>query len=157
MSHTGKTALITGGCSGLGRAIAEMFLERGANVVVCDVNEATTDDFREKVSEAHPGKTIVLKRDITHQDAIDDMFIRAEGIFKKIDFVINNAGILDKFDPVGDLERDLWDRIIAVNLTAPAMITKAAVNSMLKNNVKGSIVNISSIAAVRGFCAGSIF
>jgi NAD(P)-dependent dehydrogenase (short-subunit alcohol dehydrogenase family) len=57
-------------------------------------------------------------------------------------------------DPVGSLEKDLWDRIIAVNLTAPMMVTKLGVNHMLEKQIKGSIINIGSVAALRGFAAG---
>lgn len=57
-------------------------------------------------------------------------------------------------DPVGSLDKDLWDRIIAVNLTAPMMVTKLGVNHMLEKQIKGSIINIGSVAALRGFAAG---
>jgi hypothetical protein len=57
-------------------------------------------------------------------------------------------------DPVGTLEKDLWDRIIAVNLTAPMMVTKLGVNHMMEKQIKGSIINIGSVAALRGFAAG---
>ena len=62
--------------------------------------------------------------------------------------------MMDRFDPAGELERSMWDRVIALNLTAPTMVTKRAVNSMLKREVKGSIVNIASIAGFRGFTSG---
>jgi NAD(P)-dependent dehydrogenase (short-subunit alcohol dehydrogenase family) len=55
---------------------------------------------------------------------------------------------------VGSLEKDLWDRIIAVNLTAPMMVTKLGVNHMMDKEIKGSIINIGSAAATRGFAAG---
>lgn len=57
-------------------------------------------------------------------------------------------------DPVGNLDKKLWDQVVAVNLTAPYMISKLAVQHMLEKQIKGSIVNIGSIAAIRGFAAG---
>ena len=154
MSFKDKTTLVTGACGGLGRAIAEAFLAEGADVVVCDINKELISDFKEKVSAAYPERTLVLDLDITKDSAIDDMFEQAEKKYGNIHFVINSAGRMDRFDPAGELERSWWDSVIALNLTAPTMVTKRAVNSMLKNGVKGSIVNIASIAGFRGFTSG---
>lgn len=156
-SDSRKTALITGAAGGLGRAIAEQFLLEGANVVVCDVNDSLLADFEEKVSPAYPGCTLVLKTDITSESALDSLFAEAEAKFGQIDHVVNSAGMMDGFDPAGDLERELWDRVIALNLTAPMMVTKRAVRSMLKHEVKGSIVNIASVAGFRGFTSGAAY
>ena len=155
MSCKGKTALVTGAGGGLGRAIAEAFLIEGANVVVCDINEELRNDFKEKVSAAYTGCTLVLDTNVTKDSALDDMFAKAEKTFGPLDYVINSAGMMDKFDPVGDMDRSWWDRVIALNLTAPAMITKRAINMMMKAGKKGSIVNIASIAGERGFTSGT--
>ncbi len=178
--HKQKTALITGAAGGLGvytasdrvstssvhnpeaygylgRAIAEQFLLEGANVVVCDINQELIADFKDKVSAAYPECTLVLKTDITDEAALDSMFEEAEKTFGKIDYVVNSAGMMDRFDPAGELERAMWDRVIALNLTAPTMVTKRAVNLMLKHEAKGSIVNIASVAAFRGFCSGAAY
>ncbi len=141
----------------LGRAIAEQFLLEGANVVVCDINQELIADFKDKVSAAYPECTLVLKTDITDEAALDSMFEEAEKTFGKIDYVVNSAGMMDRFDPAGELERAMWDRVIALNLTAPTMVTKRAVNLMLKHEAKGSIVNIASVAAFRGFCSGAAY
>lgn len=97
----------------------------------------------------------MVECDITKDEALDDLFQQAEKTFSKIDCVINSAGVMDVFDPAGDLDPKMWDRVISINLTAPVMITKRAVNHMLKNDIKGSIVNIASIAAFRGFSSGN--
>lgn len=122
--------------------------------MVCDRNKQLVADFKEHFSAAYPECTLALELDITSDAALDDMFKQAEEMFGHLDYVVNNAGIMDKFDPVGDLERDAWDRTIAINLTAPTMVTKRAVNMMLKHETKGAIVNIASIAGVRGFASG---
>jgi NAD(P)-dependent dehydrogenase (short-subunit alcohol dehydrogenase family) len=149
VAHAHKTALITGACGGLGRAIAERFLQEGANVVVCDVNDKLIESFRGEVSAAYPECTLVLKLDVTSDTDLDELFAQGEKVFGKINFVVNNCGIMDRFDPAGDTERSLWDKVIAVNLTAPAMVTKRAVNTFSKHGTRGSIVNISSIAGIR--------
>ncbi|TKA79131.1 hypothetical protein B0A55_02413 [Friedmanniomyces simplex] len=157
VAHAHKTALITGACGGLGRATAEHFLREGANVVVCDINDALIADFNEKVAAAYPECTLVLKVDVTDDGALDEMFARAEEKFGGVEIVVNNCGVMDNFDPVGEMSREMWDRVIAINLTAPAMVTKRAVNMMLKHGTKGSIVNIASIAGVRGYASGSAY
>lgn len=141
---------------GLGRAIAEHFLHEGANVCVCDVNEQLIADFKDKVAAAYPECVLTLRVDVTSEAALDDMFEQAEKMFAHIDYVVNNAGVMDKFEAVGDVKKDTWDRVLAINLTAPSMVTKRAVNMMLKHGTKGSIVNIASVAGVRGFAAGMI-
>ena len=100
MALNGKNGLITGACGGLGRAIAEDFLIEGANVVVCDIRKDLVDDFKEKVSPAYPECTLALECDITKDSSLDKMFAEAEKKFGHLDFVINCAGMMDRFDPI---------------------------------------------------------
>lgn len=117
-------------------------------------NHIPVADFKEKVSSAYPECTLVLECDVTSDTALDDIFEQAEKTFGQLDYVINSAGIMDPFDPAGDMKRATWDRVIAINLTAPAMITRRAVNMMMKKQIKGAIVNVASIAGFRGFTNG---
>jgi NAD(P)-dependent dehydrogenase (short-subunit alcohol dehydrogenase family) len=103
-----KTGLVTGGCGGLGRAIAEAFLLAGANVVVCDINAELIADFKEKVSSAYPECTLALQADITKDEAIEQVFSEGEKLFGGLDFVINCAGRIDRFDAVAEMVRT-WD------------------------------------------------
>lgn len=150
MSCKGKTALITGAGGGLGRTIAEELLAQGANIVICDINEELLADFDEKVASSNKDRTLALKCNITDDSAIDTLFAEIEKKFGALDILVNSAGMMDKFDAAGDVERSWWDRVIALNLTAPTMVTQRAVKLMKK----GSIVNISSIAGIRGFSSG---
>lgn len=111
-------------------------------------------DFKDKVAAAYPECVLTLKIDVTSDEALDDMFEQAEKMFGQVDYVVNSCGIMDRFDPAGDTDRALWDRVIAINLTAPAMVTKRAVNGMLKHGLKGAIVNIASTSSFKGFTAG---
>lgn len=149
-----KTVLVTGAGGGLGRAIAEHFLSSGANVVICDINTKLVDDFKDKLSSAHPKRILALTSDITSDAALDDLFAQATSTFGHFDIVVNSAGVMDRFDPAGELRRSEWDRVIAVNLTAPTMITQRAVKMFLAHGTKGTIVNIASIAGYRGFANG---
>ncbi|KAF7189741.1 3-beta-hydroxycholanate 3-dehydrogenase (NAD(+)) 2 [Pseudocercospora fuligena] len=153
-THQGKTVLVTGAGGGLGRVIAEKFVVSGANVVVCDINKELLADWREKVESANSDRVLSVETDITSETALDDLFEQTEKRFGHFDYVINSAGVIDRFDPAGTMDRSTWDKVIAVNLTAPMSIIKRGVNSMLKAQVKGSIVNIASVAAFKGFANG---
>lgn len=149
-----KVALVTGGCGGLGRAIAEAFLRAGSNVVVCDINAELIADVKEKVSAAYPECTLALQADITKDENIETIFSEGEKMFGGIDFVVNCAGRIDRFDAVAEMERQMWDKVIALNLTAPAVVSGRAVRKWLEDSKKGSIINIASIAGFRGFTCG---
>lgn len=104
-----KTALVTGGCGGLGRAISEAFLRAGANVVVCDINAELIADFKEKVSSAYPDCTLAVQADITKDENIEEVFSEGEKLFGGLDFVINCAGRIDRFDAVAEMVR--WSNL----------------------------------------------
>lgn len=154
MAHQAKTVLVTGGGGGLGRAIADHFFDLGANVVICDINQQLLADFNDKTASKDAGRALAVECDITNETALDDLFVQAEQKFGAFDFVINSAGIVDKFHPAGSLERSEFDLLMAVNLMAPTFVTKRAVNAMLKAEKKGSIVNIGSVACFKGLAAG---
>ena len=157
MSFKGKTALVTGGCGGLGRAIAEAFLAEGANVVVCDINKDLIAEFKDQVGNSKADRTLVLESNLTNDTAQEELFKQAIEKFGQLDFVCNSAGVMDDFSPAGDMERSMWDKVIAVNLTAPTMITGRAVKHMTEKGIKGSIVNIASVAGSRGYTAGCAY
>lgn len=120
------------------------------------MNDTNIQDFRSNLSPAYPECTLVVKGDITDTTTIEDLFAQGVKTFGKIDYVINSAGVMDHIQPVGELEKDVWDRVLAINLTAPTFISKCAVNAFLEAKTKGAIVNIGSIASVKGFVAGKI-
>ncbi|KAJ5624433.1 Glucose/ribitol dehydrogenase [Penicillium lagena] len=152
----GKTCLVTGGAGGLGKVIATKFLEAGANVVICDVNDDRLQQTSTELSSKGPFKAI--KTDITNQAEVQSLFDQLIQAFGKIDVLINNAGIMDKFDPVGDLDFELWDRVMAVNLTAPFLLSKLAVRNMLEQpQPDGRIINIVSVAGKAGWAAGAAY
>ncbi|KAF1827889.1 NAD(P)-binding protein [Dissoconium aciculare CBS 342.82] len=156
--HANRTVLVTGGGGGLGRVIVEHFLSVGANVVTCDINAELLADFTAKVTSAYPEKTLAVQCDITSEAALDELFAQIETKFGKLDYVVNSAGIMDRFDPAGTIDRALFERVLAVNLIAPTMISKRAINLMQKHQIQGgAIVNIASIAAFKGGAAGAAY
>ncbi|KAJ6011564.1 Glucose/ribitol dehydrogenase [Penicillium sp. IBT 35674x] len=152
----GKTCLVTGGAGGLGKAIATKYLEAGANVVICDINEERLQQTSTELSPMGPFKAV--KADITNQNEVESLFKEIIQEFGKIDVLVNNAGIMDKFDPIGDLDPELWNRVIAINLTAPFLLSKLAVRNMLEQEKPdGRIINIISVAGKAGCAAGAAY
>ncbi|KAF7586148.1 hypothetical protein BBP40_009403 [Aspergillus hancockii] len=153
---SGKTCLVTGGAGGLGKAIARKFLEAGANVVICDINEDRVQQTSAELTGK--GSLKALKVDITSSTAVQGLFGTIIADYGKLDILINNAGIMDRFDPVGDLDEDLWDKVMAVNLTAPFLLSKLAVRNMLEQpSPDGCILNIVSLAGKAGWTAGAAY
>ncbi|KAI0117945.1 NAD(P)-binding protein [Nemania sp. FL0031] len=156
-SAAGKTIVISGAAGGLGKAIASAFLEAGANVAIFDVNE---DRLKETAAEweKYGDKTITAKANITNETEVNDFFTKASAKFGRIDMMINNAGVMDKFDPAGTLPLDLWNHVIGVNLTGAYLCTKAAVSAFEKQEPSGgTIINIGSLASFRGLSAGAAY
>ncbi|KAJ5924335.1 hypothetical protein N7466_008522 [Penicillium verhagenii] len=152
----GKTCLVTGGAGGLGKAIATKYLEAGANVVICDINEDRLQQTSAELSTKGPFKAI--KTDITSQSEVEALFEQIIQEFGKIDVLVNNAGIMDRFDGAADLDPELWNRVIAINLTAPFLLSKLAVRNMLEQEKpQGRIINIVSIAGKAGGAAGAAY
>ncbi|OCK73892.1 short-chain dehydrogenase/reductase SDR [Lepidopterella palustris CBS 459.81] len=157
-SYKGKTVLVTGGAGGLGKAISTSFLEAGANVVLIDVNQERLTACADELSAAHSNRVLALKVNITDEAAVEKMMKDTVSKFGRLDVLVNNAGIMDHFDPVGELSKSLWDRVIAVNLTAPMLTSKLAVNQMLSQEpAGGAILNVASTASVKGFPAGAAY
>ncbi|KAI0418419.1 hypothetical protein F5X98DRAFT_118773 [Xylaria grammica] len=156
-SAAGKTIVITGGAGGLGKVIASAFLEAGANVAIFDVHEGRLKETAAEW-EKYGDKFITAQTDITDETAVNTFFTSVSAKFGRIDLLVNNAGIMDKFDGVGTTSADMWNRIIGVNLTGAYLCTKAAVNAFeAQSPVGGTIINIASISAVRGLNAGAAY
>ena len=140
LDFAGRVAIVTGAVRGLGRAVAERLYERGASVAV-NVRDAQR---AEAAAQALGERALAIPGDIAAPGVPEDMVRRTLDRFGRLDIVINNAAIATstRFD---DLTADAWRRAIEVNLTAPFLLTKAALPAM-KAQHYGRIVNISSTA-----------
>ena len=142
MKLEGKTAVVTGAASGIGRAIARLFKAEGAEVIAVDLDEERLD----KVATELGCEQVLV--DITSAEGISAITNRP-----KIDILCNNAGILDALTPLLDVDDAMWDRVLDVNLTAPFKLAKAIIPGMIEGG-GGSVVNTCSAAALSGGRAG---
>jgi NAD(P)-dependent dehydrogenase (short-subunit alcohol dehydrogenase family) len=145
-----RTAVITGGCSGIGLATARRFAEEGAHVVVADI-----DDTRgEEVAAELDG--LYVRTDVTDKDQVDALFARAKETYGSVDVAFNNAGISPpEDDSILDTELEAWRRVQEVNLTSVYLCCKSALPYMLEQQ-RGSIINTASFVAVMGAATSQI-
>ncbi|KAI1344237.1 short chain dehydrogenase [Xylariaceae sp. FL0016] len=156
-SLEGKSVVVTGAAGGLGRAIATAFLEAGANVAVCDVNEERLQQTRLEW-DSFSTRALVSKVDVTKSEEVQGFVQGVVAKFGRIDMLVNNAGVMDAFDPVGTTAESMWDRVISINLTGTFHCTKAAVNAMEAQSPPGGVViSIGSVASYRGVNAGAAY
>ncbi|KAK2760868.1 hypothetical protein FQN54_002108 [Arachnomyces sp. PD_36] len=148
-----KTVIVTGGAGGLGKAIATAALEAGANVVIVDINEPLLEQCYSELSPQGP--LLSVKADVTCESSAQDIFTRTTEKFGGVDVLVNNAGIMDTFKPVGEIDMVEFERVMSINVKGPAILSKLAVNAFLaKETPSGNIVNIGSQSSFRGGIAG---
>ncbi len=144
----GKTALITGAATGIGRAIALAFANEGAWV---GINYRTSEDeakaLASHVTEAG-GKALILRADISLASQVKDMFGRIEDEWGRLDILVNNAGIVRRAK-LWELTEEIWDEMMAVNLKGAFLCSQAAARLMVKQG-GGCIINIASMRAISG-------
>ncbi|KAK2038151.1 short chain dehydrogenase/oxidoreductase [Colletotrichum somersetense] len=151
-----KTCLITGGAGALGKVVAEAFLRAGASVVICDIHKERLSRASEELASL--GSLTAFLGDITSQQEVHRLFDDIEAKLGKLDILVNNAGIADQFQPVGDLDIDEWHQVISTNLTAPMLLSRLAVRSMLDGpDPGGCIINMASAASKAGMIAGAAY
>jgi NAD(P)-dependent dehydrogenase (short-subunit alcohol dehydrogenase family) len=146
----GKTAVITGGCSGIGLATARRFAEEGAKVVIGDVDDAKGPGIAEELGGTY------VHVDVTDKEQVDALFKTAKDTYGSVDIAFNNAGISPpEDDSILDTDLEAWKRVQDVNLTSVYLCCKAALPYMLEQK-RGSIINTASFVAVMGAATSQI-
>lgn len=143
----GKTAVITGGNSGVGAATAMLFAKEGANIVISARRQAALDEVAEKIT-AEGGNVITVSTDISKDEDCKALMDAAINKFGKIDILVNNAGVLDTgLAPVDKFDDDEIQKVISINQVGTMQCIRAALAHM---SVGASIVNVASVAGVNG-------
>jgi NAD(P)-dependent dehydrogenase (short-subunit alcohol dehydrogenase family) len=146
----GKTAVVTGAGSGIGRATAVRLAEEGARVVAVD----QADERLRKLLADRPDLDLVsVTADLTREDAPGRVL---EACGARLDVLVNNAGIMDRFQSVAEVDDATWDRVFAVNVVSCMRLMRAAI-PLMKAGGGGAIVNVASEAALRGSAAGAAY
>jgi 3-oxoacyl-[acyl-carrier protein] reductase len=150
----GKTILITGAASGIGRATALIFAREGANVVCADINEAGVRETAHQVN-AIGSQALALTIDVSKRAAVNDMVQLALNGFGRIDFLFNSAGSAMKRSKFLDIDDDLLERTFDLNFKGTFYAMQAVIPHMLENK-GGVIVNVASMSVKRGGPGSSV-
>lgn len=147
-----KVAIVTGGASGIGKAIVEIFLEEGAKVVIADINEELGLAMLEENSE---GNLVFIKADSASTEDSEKIVSAAVENFGALHIAVNNAGIGGPSTDVGNYPLDLWNKVIDINLNGVFYGMHFQLPEMEK--VGGSIINMASILGEVGFANSSAY
>ena len=151
---SGKVAVVTGGCSGIGLATVKRFVEEGAKVVIGDIDDAKGSALVTELGGADIATYVHV--DVTSKEEVDALFKTAKDNYGSVDIAFNNAGISPPDDDsILDTELDAWRRVQEVNLTSVYLCCKAALPYMLEQK-SGSIINTASFVAAMGAATSQI-
>jgi NAD(P)-dependent dehydrogenase (short-subunit alcohol dehydrogenase family) len=155
MRLKGKTAVVTGAASGMGKAIAILYAKEGAKVVVSDINldaaKATVAEI-----ESNGGIATAVLVNVTKEKDIQNVIDTAVNAYGTVDILVNNAGIMDNFVPAADVTDELWERVFAINTTGPMRAIRKAL-PIFTGQGGGVIVNIASAGGLMGSRAGAAY
>lgn len=162
----GGVAIVTGAARGIGRGISLGLAEAGFDVVLADLETDAGDVSYElsgkaqlaattrEVAACGDGDALAVGCDVTRADDVAALVAATRERFGRVDLVVNNAGVVH-FAPIVEIEEERWDRVYAVNVKGPFLVSRAAIPSLVES--QGNIVNIASVAGKRGHPLGSLY
>lgn len=153
-NYTSKVVVITGAGSGMGRAMVGEFLSRGAYVAALDINLERAIETVRRLD--NPTTAFPYQVDVSNERSVEAAVDAIIARWDRIDLLCNNAGILDGHAPAHEVSLDEWNRVIAVNLTGPFLMSRAVIPQMLKQG-KGAIINTSSTSGFSAAGGGSAY
>lgn len=149
-----KTVLITGATSGIGKATAEVFAEKGFSLILCGRRQYRLDELQADL--AHKTRVVTLNFDVREREAVAESIASLNSEFSKIDILINNAGNAHGFDTVDIANLDDWDAMLDINVKGLLYVTKAVLPSMIEKK-EGHIINIGSLAGKEVYQRGNVY
>ena len=155
MKLQGKSIVVTGASSGMGRAIVELFAREGANVVAVARRKERLEELAASLAGA-PGKVVVYAGDVSQRETNEEMIAAAVEQFGKLDVLVNNAGVMDDMSPIADVDDDRYEKVMRVNVYGPMCAMRRAVQVFLEQGKGGNIINVASVGAMRT-CAGAVY
>ncbi len=150
-----KVSIVTGAGAGMGKAIALLFAAEGSKVVATDIVQSRLDALKREI-EVKGGEVTTLVVDMSKEEDVENMVQVAAKTYGTLDILVNNAGIMDHFQPVGEVENSMWEKVMKTNLEGPFKAMRSAVKIFLSKG-SGVIVNVSSIGGINGGRAGAAY
>lgn len=149
----GKVALITGGASGIGEAIAKIYAEEGCKTLLVDINGTRLDDIVKEISDTG-ADCVGVCADVVDENAVADFFHKAIGKWGHIDLVVNSAGRDSLAPPISQVTMEEWNKTIGPNLTGVFLCCREAFRVMENQESGGRIMNIGSSSTKMASCPG---
>ena len=150
-----KVSIITGAGSGMSKAIALLFAAEGSKVVGIDIDQNRLDVLKSEIKEKG-GEVRTLIANMAIEEDIENMIKVAINHYGTLDILVNNAGVMDHFQPVGEVENSMWEKVMKINLEGPFKAMRSAVKIFLAKG-NGNIINICSIGGLKGGVAGAAY
>ena len=151
-----KIVFITGASSGIGKACAELFAKEKANLILSARRNERLKTLSKKLEASHGIKVKCLKLDVRDYNQVEDVINSLDGKWKKIDILINNAGLSRGLDKIYEGKKEDWDEMIDTNVKGLAYVTRHVVPFMVKRK-KGHVINIGSTAGHEVYPNGNIY
>ncbi len=139
----GKTALITGAASGIGKAIAELYAQQGASVAIADINKDAAEAAANAITAAG-GKAMGVAMDVTDEAAVDDGTDKVVEAFGHLDILVSNAGV-QIINPIDQFKFADWKKMLAIHLDGGFLTTRAALRHMYKDDRGGVVIYMGSV------------
>jgi NAD(P)-dependent dehydrogenase (short-subunit alcohol dehydrogenase family) len=149
-SLEGKVAVVTGGTQGLGAAVASLFGARGAKgIVICGRNEAKGGEQAEKIKKETSAEVVFVRADLAKVEDCSKIIAACDGAFGRVDILVNAAGDTSR-GTIVDTDPATFDKLFAINVRGPFFLMQDTVKLMKRDQIAGTIVNISSMSAMGG-------
>ncbi len=149
-------ALVTGATSGIGKSTAEIFAGNGYDVIITGRREERLSEFKKNLESKYKIKVLALCFDIRQVAEVEKAINSLPADFKKIDVLVNNAGLAAGLSSIQDGNIDHWERMIDTNIKGLLYITKSVSKVMIENK-KGHIINVGSIAGKEAYANGNVY
>ncbi len=146
---SGRTALVTGGSRGIGRAAAQALAEAGADVIVASRDEASCRRAADEIGAATGRRAFGHACHVGHWDELDGLAEAAWRYTGRLDILVNNAGMSPLYDRATDVTEELFDKVVGVNLKGPFRLTALIGSQMAERAGGGSVINVSSVGGIR--------
>ncbi|MBQ8556338.1 MAG: SDR family oxidoreductase [Clostridia bacterium] len=155
MKLVNKSVVVTGASSGMGKAIVELFVKEGANVVAVARRAERLDALKESLKDA-PGKMIAYVGDVSKREDCEGMIDAAVEAFGKLDCLVNNAGVMDDMAPIANASDEKYEYVMGINVYGPMASMRKACQVFLAQGNGGNIINVSSVGSMHQ-AAGPVY
>jgi len=156
ISLKNKMVFITGASSGIGKACAYAFAKEGANLVISARRIEKIEEIKKDIEEKYSVKVLAFKLDVTNREEVISAISGLEGDWKKVDILINNAGLAKGTNKLVEDNPEGWDEMIDTNVKGLLIVTKEIVKGMVERK-SGHVINLGSIAGHEAYPGGSVY